>query len=277
MSEHEKEDINYDSLKKTFDVLKEEWVRLYLHQQNFACFQRINCLHRVSRSLSWLKDAEQKVKEEHLATERHLAFVLYWISFNATYNKISIDISQREYELDVVKEFLKKIISLDRNHHMISFCRDELQKIEETIRNRYIDHKLWKVIGNRVKNKRYMTESSVFSEHKKISKTEKNFINKTLKNIKENIVVNDTTIVRMLSILFHRFYIYRNQLLHGSITRGGDVSDAQAKQCLSLMKGFMPLILYIMLDNPNKNWNVWAHWGVTQSPRFRKSQLGKFL
>jgi hypothetical protein len=58
----------------------------------------------------------------------------------------------------------------------------------------------------------------------------------------------------VLGIVFTRLYTLRNQLMHGGATWGGKVNRDQLRDCNALMGKLVPMIIEIMLDNPDTLW-----------------------
>ena len=60
--------------------------------------------------------------------------------------------------------------------------------------------------------------------------------------------------VRILSILFDRLYVLRNQLVHGGATWNSDVNRDQVRDGASLLGCLLPIFVDLMMDNPDQNW-----------------------
>ena len=58
----------------------------------------------------------------------------------------------------------------------------------------------------------------------------------------------------ILSILFKRLYVLRNQIFHGGATWQGKLNRQQVKDGASLLSYLMPVLLEIMMLNPDENW-----------------------
>ena len=59
---------------------------------------------------------------------------------------------------------------------------------------------------------------------------------------------------QILTIIFNRFYVLRNQVMHGGATWNSSVNRNQVNGCNSLLKVLVPLFTEIMLNNPNEDW-----------------------
>ena len=60
--------------------------------------------------------------------------------------------------------------------------------------------------------------------------------------------------VRILSILFDRLYVLRNQLVHGGATWNSDVNRDQVRDGASLLGCLLPIFVDLMMDNPQHEW-----------------------
>jgi hypothetical protein len=58
----------------------------------------------------------------------------------------------------------------------------------------------------------------------------------------------------LLSVVFSRLYILRNQMIHGGATWNGKVNREQLRDCASLLGKLVPVIIDVMMDNPDALW-----------------------
>ena len=54
--------------------------------------------------------------------------------------------------------------------------------------------------------------------------------------------------------MFDRLYVLRNQLFHGGATWNGKVNRDQLRDCSRLLSKLVPLIIALMMDNPDTDW-----------------------
>ena len=59
---------------------------------------------------------------------------------------------------------------------------------------------------------------------------------------------------KVLSIVFDRLYVLRNQLIHGGATWNGIVNRAQLQDCVNLMGKLVPVVIEIMLNSSDTIW-----------------------
>ena len=62
----------------------------------------------------------------------------------------------------------------------------------------------------------------------------------------------DTPVV--LSILFDRLYVLRNQLVHGGATWSSNANRAQVRDGAALLGCLLPVFIDLMMDHPDEEW-----------------------
>ena len=68
---------------------------------------------------------------------------------------------------------------------------------------------------------------------------------------------NDTHYI--LDKIFRRLYVLRNQIFHGGATWKGKLNRQQVKDGSGLLSYLLPVILSIMMENPNEDWGTLAY------------------
>lgn len=63
------------------------------------------------------------------------------------------------------------------------------------------------------------------------------------------VMANQTEIV--LSIVFDRLYVLRNQLIHGGATWNSKVNRSQIHDAVKILNSLIPIIIDLMLDHPD--------------------------
>jgi hypothetical protein len=58
----------------------------------------------------------------------------------------------------------------------------------------------------------------------------------------------------ILSILFGRLYVLRNQLVHGGATWNSKANRDQVRDGTALLSCLLPLFIDLMMDNPEHEW-----------------------
>jgi hypothetical protein len=59
---------------------------------------------------------------------------------------------------------------------------------------------------------------------------------------------------RILSTLFDRLYVLRNQLVHGGATWSSSVNRDQVRDGAAVLGSLLPVMIDIMMDNPDRDW-----------------------
>ena len=59
---------------------------------------------------------------------------------------------------------------------------------------------------------------------------------------------------KVLSLVFDRLYVLRNQLVHGGATWNGSVNRAQVRDGAEILTFLMPVFVDIMMDKPLEDW-----------------------
>ena len=61
-------------------------------------------------------------------------------------------------------------------------------------------------------------------------------------------------IVEVLSLVFDRLYVLRNQLAHGGATWNSRVNRDQVRDGAAILAFLMPVFVDVMMDNPGEDW-----------------------
>ena len=68
---------------------------------------------------------------------------------------------------------------------------------------------------------------------------------------------------RVLSFVFNRLYVLRNQLVHCAATWNSGVNRAQVRDGAAILGFLLPLFVDLMMDNPDGDWGRSFCPGVT--------------
>jgi len=187
-----------------------------------------NLALRVHRALSWLNRAEQ-------AEDVDGRFIFLWIAFNAAY-ATDIDEQHRLSEQESFKAFLQKLCVLDSEHLIEKLVWSEFPgSIRALLDNPYVFQSFWDFQNGKI------TEAT-WEERLRSGK----------RNAQLALANRDTA--KVLGVMFNRIYTLRNQMMHGGATWEGSVNRSQLRDCSSLLGKLVPLIILLMLDNPDTLW-----------------------
>lgn len=183
---------------------------------------------RIHRALSWLNRAEQ-------AEDIDGKFIFLWIAFNAAYAQ-ELDDSDRTSDKATFTAFLQKLCDLDNSKCIDGLIWKEFSgSIRALLDNPYVFHLFWGFQRGRINEDEWKDR---FASAKKSA---------------QSALASSNTPV-LLSVMFNRLYTLRNQLIHGGATWGGKVNRDQLRDCTRLLGKLVPVIIAVMMDNPNAMW-----------------------
>ena len=183
---------------------------------------------RIHRALSWLNRAEQ-------AEDVDGKFIFLWIAFNAAYAQ-ELDDSDRTSDKATFTAFLQKLCDLDTSKRIDDLIWKEFSgSIRTLLDNPYVFHLFWEFQRGRIGEDEWRDR---FSSAKKSA---------------QSALASGNT-PALLSVMFNRLYTLRNQLIHGGATWGGKVNRDQLRDCTRLLGKLVPVIIALMMDNPNALW-----------------------
>jgi hypothetical protein len=194
---------------------------------------------RVHRALSWLRRAEDE------ESDGDVRFILLWIGFNAAY---AGDVSHSSgpddrSERDRFLAFFRTLVSFDARHRLYDMVWDRFpQEIRLLLDNRYVFAPFW-LHQNGVPGYSNWEDRLVGASVA---------INKALK-------AHDTA--SLLSLLFDRLYVLRNQLVHGGATWNSSTNRDQVRDGAALLGCLLPIFIDLMMDNPEHDWMM-PHYPV---------------
>ena len=192
---------------------------------------------RVHRSISWLGRAEAEADSD-------VRFILLWIGFNAAYaSNIGQAFEQIGSERETFTTFFDVINGFDIDRRIYGTVWDRFsQEIRVLLDNQYIFGPFWK----------HHNGDPVFADWAARLERANTAVNHAL-------LRRDTTTI--LSILFDRLYVLRNQLVHGGATFESKVNRAQVRDGCAILGTLLPLFIDLMMNNPYWVWAI-PHYPV---------------
>jgi hypothetical protein len=184
---------------------------------------------RVHRALSWLDRAEQA------GDDTDAKFIFLWIAFNAAYAN-EVDDVYRKSEQQTFRDFIDKLCSLDEQELLTSLVWREFHtSIQELLDNKYVFRPFWDYQNGKIDESEWQSkfQSANYAAQKSMES-------------------QNTEAV--LSIVFSRLYMLRNQLLHGGATWNSQTNRLQINDGAEFLSKFIPYTIDIMLSNGNKLW-----------------------
>lgn len=186
---------------------------------------------RLRRSVSWLQRAE----EFHYAgrPDPDMAFTCYWFAFNALYARDPE--TRNQGDRNSFKAFFETIIGSDdkHKHAILDEIRGNLSEpIDVLLNNEYAFEPFWK----------HHNEVSGNKDWKDILKKDKNTVTEA---------IDQQNVQEILSFLFYRLYVVRNQIFHGNATWNGGRNSDQLRDGANIMASIIPQLINSIMDMDN--------------------------
>ena len=176
---------------------------------------------RIQRSLSWLRKAVE------LQADYDFQFLSLWISLNALYAQENED----SLDQQALTQFLHLILS-----------KDHEKRISQILLGRY------EITLHALLNNQYLTQHFWDYQHNKISQSDCREMLKQQK-IEAQQALGQQDILKMLSEVFKRFTILRQQILQGGVSYASALSRKQMQESCSLFSALLNAFIYILLEN----------------------------
>lgn len=188
---------------------------------------------RVHRAISWLGRAEREKDDQDAA------FIFLWIAFNAAYADQSCPVEDRRpSEKEQFRDVLEQLVRLDSTGWLHRAIWQNFQgPVRKLISNRFIFRPFWQSLDDRPD----------------ILDWERQFVG-AARRFTRAMEAKDTATV--LSIVFDRLYMLRNQMMHGSTTWNSSVNRDQVNDGAQILATLVPIMVDLMLDNPQEDWGT---------------------
>ena len=187
---------------------------------------------RTHRSISWIARAAALIDDDPDA-----AFIFCWIAFNAAYAKDMGDDPGSFARADF-QNFFDCLVRCDpkgRIAHEIWYQFEGV--VAELLDNKYIFSPFWKFHNG---DAQYDNWELRFENAKKAA----------------HYAIAGQETAKLLSILFDRLYVLRNQLVHGGATWNSQVNRKQVRDGAELLLSLLPVFVDTMMSNPSEDWGA---------------------
>ncbi len=182
---------------------------------------------RLHRAISWLARAEQESEDPDAR------FIFLWIAFNAAYAK---QFGFEQTERDQLQEFINTVVKADSTGQLKQAVFQQFSgPIRVLIENKFVFEPFWRALR----------------KHDSSESWKQAFV--TSNDIAFKAVMGNQTQM-VLSIVFDRLYVLRNQLVHGGATWNSQVNRAQVSDGARILGTLVPLIIGLMIDHPELNY-----------------------
>ena len=178
---------------------------------------------RLHRAISWLTRAEQE------NVDPDARFIFLWIAFNAAYAR---QFGFEQTERDQLQAFINTLVRIDSAGTLKQAVFQQFTgSIRLLIENKFVFEPFWRDMR----------------EHDSSESWQRQFT--AAKNKAMSAVMGNQTEV-VLSIVFDRLYVLRNQLVHGGATYGSKVNRQQVADGEKILGILVPAIIDLMIKHP---------------------------
>lgn len=185
---------------------------------------------RVHRSISWIGRSEACDDDEDAR------FLFLWIAFNAAYAEERDFGSRPSSERSRYQDFFQMLVNLDGDRRIYDAIWQRFSgPIRMLMDNRYVFNPFW------------MHQNGVegFEDwEERLGKARSKF--------SRALSTSDTALI--LSLVFDRLYVLRNQIMHGGTTWASSVNRTQVRDGSAILSFLMPVFIDLMMDNPDRDW-----------------------
>jgi hypothetical protein len=183
---------------------------------------------RIHRGISWISRAEQEI-DDHAG-----AFLFYWIGFNAAYGGERSHFGTR----DDFHTFFHRLERFDTDSRLYDIVWHSFPgPIRLFLQNRYVFAPFWSYHNG---------ENSSSDWEDKFEAAERRF----------HAALRDGDTITILSMLFDRLYVLRNQIMHGGATWNSAVNRDQLRDGAAILRSTVPVMIDLMMDAPGADWGV---------------------
>lgn len=183
---------------------------------------------RLHRALSWLGKAEAS------KDDLDIQFIALWIAFNAVYAREFV--STRSADKMSFTQFLNHICRLDKTQQLYNLIWQRFsQNIRVMLNNPYVFQPFWDYHNGKISENAWQQDFA-----------------KANQKAQKALVAQDTHAILM--VVFDRLYTLRNQLVHGGATYQSHINRDQLKDGCHILFAIVPIIIQIILDNPQQPW-----------------------
>lgn len=178
---------------------------------------------RIHRAISWLRRAESE------PTDDDARFIFLWIAFNAAYAR---EFGFEQAEREVLRQFLSKLLGVDATRQLHRSVFEQYSgPVRILIENLYVFEPFWRALRTHDSSERWKQQFET-----------------SQRAVLRSVMGRDTLVV--LSIVFDRLYVLRNQLVHGGSTWAGRVNRSQIRDGARLLNALVPIMIELLIDHP---------------------------
>lgn len=185
---------------------------------------------RAHRAISWIGRAEASGDDDDAR------FIFLWIAFNAAYA------DEREFqavapgERAAFVDYFCRLVVRDEGRRIYKALWQRFSgPVRMLMENRYVFNPFWQhhngIEGFEDWEEKFKASSRSFAQAFQAGDT-----------------------VRVLSFVFDRLYVLRNQLVHGGATWNSGVNRSQVRDGAAILSVLLPVFVDLMMDHPTDDW-----------------------
>jgi len=185
---------------------------------------------RIHRAISWIGRAEMAGQDDDAR------FIFLWIAFNAAYaNERDFQVAVQS-EREVFLEYFRKLVSLDADRRIyLAIWQRFSGPVRVLMESRFLYNPFWQhhngIAGFADWEERFNVSRRAFLHAFEAGDT-----------------------ARVLSFVFNRLYVLRNQVVHGGSTWNSSVNRNQVRDGAAILGFLLPVFVDLMMDNPQSDW-----------------------
>ncbi|WGR56487.1 hypothetical protein E3U25_01515 (plasmid) [Paracoccus versutus] len=185
---------------------------------------------RVHRAISWIGRAEACGEDDDAR------FIFLWIAFNAAYADEREFQSVAPGERAAFVDYFRRLVARDGERRIDKALWQRFTgPVRILMENRYVFNPFWQhhngIDGFEDWEEKFRASSRSFAQAFQAGDS-----------------------VRVLSYVFDRLYVLRNQLVHGGATWNSGVNRAQVRDGAAILGFLLPVFVDLMMDNPATGW-----------------------
>ena len=185
---------------------------------------------RIHRAVSWVLRSEKEKNDPDTQ------FIFFWIAFNAAYSVYETPTEAPRAEQRKLMEFFKTLLRADTENRLYDAIWDHFpSQIRNLINNKYVFAPFWHAQNG----------VAGYEDWEVLFKKAKHSATRAISNFNT---------LEALSLIFSRLYVLRNQLIHGGATWASEINRAQVRDGAQIMNILVPIIIDLMLENPELEW-----------------------
>lgn len=186
---------------------------------------------RIHRAISWIGRAEQEDED------RAAAFLFLWIAFNAAYGGGRVEAGERE----TFGRFFERVIALDPDGRLYDLVWSTFPgPIRLFLENRYVFAPFWRF---------HHGDPEAVDWEARFDFARRRF----------HVALREKDSVLILSMLFDRLYVLRNQVMHGGATWNSATNRDQLRDGAAILRCVVPVMVDLMMDAPAGDWGAPAY------------------